>query len=68
LALLGRLEQEGRVLRVEPAQLQEGRDGRLAVVDEAVAQRDDVVLARELPDLVQRRFDPQRAMLNGGGN
>jgi hypothetical protein len=60
LALLGGLQQECRELRVEPAQLQEGRDGRLAVVEEAVAQRDDVVVAGELADLVQRWLHAQR--------
>ena len=46
LALLGGLEQERRLAGRERAQLQEGRHGRLAVLDEAVAQRDQVVLRR----------------------
>ena len=44
LALLGGLEQEGGTVA---AQLQEGRDGRLAVLDEAVGDRDEVVIALE---------------------
>jgi hypothetical protein len=56
LALLGRLEQERRVVAAE---LEERRDGGLAVGDEAVAQGDQVVLAREGPDLVERRLDPR---------
>ena len=43
--LLGRLEQERRP-RERLAELQEGRDGRLAVVDEPVADRDHVRVAR----------------------
>ena len=46
LALLGGLEQERRLAGRERAQLQERRDRRLAVLDEAVAQRDQVVRAR----------------------
>ena len=65
LALLGGLEQEGGVLRVAPAQLEEGADRRLEVVDEAVAQGDEVVLARQLAHLVERRLDGQ---LGRGGS
>ena len=43
------------MLRRGAAQLEEGRDRRLAVVDERVAQRDEVVVARERARLVQRR-------------
>ena len=53
LALLGGLQQERRVLRVGAAELQERRDGRLEIVDERVAQRDEVVLARERAHLVE---------------
>ena len=59
LALLGGLEQEGGELRVAPAQLEERADRCLEVVDEAVAQRDEVVLAGQLAHLVQRRLDGQ---------
>jgi hypothetical protein len=55
LAALGGLEQERRVLRLTAAQLQERRDRCLGVVDEGVAQRDEVVVARELANLVERR-------------
>jgi hypothetical protein len=57
LALLGGLQQEGRVLRPPAAELQERRDRRLAVVDEGVAQRDEIVVARQLADLLEGRFD-----------
>ena len=43
LALLGGLQQEGRAVA---AQLQERGDGRLAVLDEGVGDRDEVVVAR----------------------
>jgi hypothetical protein len=70
--LLGGFEQERGVLGIQTAQLQEGRDRRLAVVDEAAAQGDDVVLAGQLADLVQRRLDAQDRSrpppLNGGGH
>ena len=69
LALLGGLEQEGGELRVAPAQLQEGADRRLEVVDEAVAQGDEVVLARQLAHLVERRLDAQSAdRISGDGH
>jgi len=54
LPLLGGLQQERRPVA---AQLEVGRDGRLAVVDEGVADRDDGVLARERAHLLQRRAD-----------
>ena len=59
LAALGGLEQERGELRLAAAELQERRDGRLGVVDEAVAQRDEVVVGRELADLVEARLDRQ---------
>ena len=68
LALLGRLEQEGGRGGVGAAQLEERRDRRLAVVDEGVAQRHEVVLARQLADLGRRRVDGQRRGLNGDGH
>ena len=52
LALLGRLEQERRA---RAAQLQERGDGRLAVLEERMADRDEVVLGRERADLVEGR-------------
>ncbi len=51
LALLGGLEQERRPAA---AQLEVGGDGRLAVVDERVAQRHERVVARQLAHLVER--------------
>ncbi len=52
--LLGRLEQErGSV----SAQLQVGGDRGLGVVDEGVADRDDVGGARELASLLEARFE-----------
>jgi hypothetical protein len=62
LALLGRLQQErGSVL----AQLEEGGDRRLAVVDEGVAQRDQVVLARQLLHVLQLRRDGRQVSRDG---
>src|ERR1019366_4620180 len=49
--------QEGRLARGERAQLQERRDGRLAVLYERVAERDQVVRARELARAVDVRHD-----------
>ena len=57
LAALGGLEQERLRRRLAAAQLQEGRDRRLGVVDERVAQRDRVVLAGQLANLVEARLD-----------
>ena len=69
LALLGRLEQEaGRPLGLAGAQLEEGRDGRLAVVDEACADGDDVALGGELPGLVEARLDPQLGGVSRDGH
>ena len=62
LALLGGLEQERRA---GAAQLQEGGDGRLAVLDEGVRDRDQVVVAGQGPRLVEARRDLQR--LSGDG-
>ena len=59
LALLGGLQQERGELRVTPAQLQKGADRRLEIVDEGVAQRDEVVLARQRTDLFERWLDAQ---------
>ncbi len=60
LALLGGLEQEARCpLRLAAAQLQEGGDGRLAVVDEGGADRNHVALASELAGSLQGRLQPQ---------
>ena len=68
LALLGGLQQEGgRAIRGVggAAQLQEGRDGRLEVVDEAVAQRDQVVRAGHRPHVGERRLDAQGTRIGG---
>ena len=63
LALIGRFQEErGPVL----AQLEEGRHRRLAVVDERVAQRDQVVVAGQRPHLLQARRD--RGRLSGDGH
>ena len=60
LALLGRLQQEaGRPRRLAGAQLEEGGDRRLAVVDEAGAHRHHVALPGQLPRLLQARLEPQ---------
>ena len=56
LALLGGLEQERRA---GAAQLQERGDRRLAVLDEGVADRDQVVLAGERARLLDARRDLQ---------
>ena len=61
LALLGGLEQEGRA---GAAQLQERRDRRLAVLEERVAHRHEVVLGRERAHLVERRATPSRSSLS----
>ena len=54
LALLGGLEQEaGRPLGLAGAQLEEGRDRRLAVVDEARPHRHHVALAGQLARLAR---------------
>ena len=68
LALLGGLEQERGRLRLGPAQLEERGDRGLAVVDEGVADRDEVVVAGERADLVEARRDRQRGGLNGDGH
>ncbi len=60
LALLGRLEQEaGRPLGLAGAQLEEGGDGRLAVVDEARPDRHDVALAGKGTRLLEPRLEGQ---------
>ena len=51
LPLLGGLQQERRA---GAAQLQERGDGRLAVLDERVRDRDEVVLPRQGPGLLER--------------
>ena len=56
LALLGGLEQEGGA---GAAQLEERGDGRLAVLEERVADRDEVVLGGERADLLERRADAE---------
>ena len=66
LALLGALQQEGRELRVPAPQLEERADRGLEIVDERVAQRDEVVALGELADLVQRRLDGEGP--SGGGH
>ena len=67
LALLGRLEQEaGRPLGLAGAQLEEGRDRRLAVVDEAGADRDDVALRGQLARLLEARLEPQLGLSRDG--
>ncbi len=59
LALLGRLEQEaGSARRLAGSQLEEGRDRRLAVVDEAGAYRHDVALGGQRPRLIEGRLEP----------
>ncbi len=71
LAALGGLEQEGGSSTpptLAPAQLQERRDRGLGVVDEAVAQRDRVVPARQLADLVEARLDRQCGRVTRGGH
>ena len=55
LALLGGLQQEGRVLRVEAAQLEEGAHRRLEVVDEAVPDRNDICSFSQLPGAIELR-------------
>ncbi len=60
LAALGGLQQERRELGLAAAELQERRDRRLGVVDEAVAQRDEVVVGGELAHLLEARLDGQR--------
>ena len=67
LALLGGLQQERGRLRRGPAQLEERGDRGLAVVDEGVADGDEVVVAGQRPDLVEARRDRQRGGLNGDG-
>jgi hypothetical protein len=62
LALLGRLEQERRPVA---AQLQVGGHRRLAVGDERVPQRDEVVLPRQLAHLLERR---RQLEINGDGH
>ena len=57
LALVGGLEQEGGLVAAE---LQEGRDRRLAVVDERLAQRDERVHARELAHRAARLVHIER--------
>jgi hypothetical protein len=52
LALLGRLQQERRAAA---AQLEVRRHRRLAVGDEGVPQRHEVVLVRQRPDLLEAR-------------
>ncbi len=67
LALLGRLEQEaGRPLGLGGAQLQEGRDRRLAVVDEPGADRHDVALLGELARLLEARLELQLGFSRDG--
>ena len=56
LALLGRLQQERRT---GAAQLEEGRDRGLAVLEEGVAHRDEVVLRGERAHLLERRADAE---------
>jgi hypothetical protein len=69
LAALGGLEQEGRELRLAAAQLQERGHRRLGVVDEAVAQGDEVVVARERTHLVEARLDGHHAAgVSGDGH
>ncbi len=65
LTLLGRLEQERGAVA---AQLQVGRDRRLAVGDECVAQRHERVLARQLAHLVEARRQAQPADVSGDGH
>ena len=62
LALLGGLEQERRAVA---AQLQERRHRRLAVLDEAVRDRDQVVVAGQAARLLERRRDLD--VLSDGG-
>ena len=57
LALVGGLEQERRLAGRELAELQERRHRRLAVLDEGVCDRDQVVLACQLAGLLERRLD-----------
>ena len=62
LALLGGLQQEGRP---GAAQLEIGGDRGLAVRDERVAQRDEVVVASQLAHLLEAR---RQVEVNGDGH
>ena len=69
LALLGRLEQEaGRAGGLAGAQLEEGRDRGLAVVDDPRPHRHDVALAGQLARLLQARLEPQLGGVNRYGH
>src|SRR3954447_12010278 len=59
LALLGRLEQEaGRALRLAGAQLEERRDRRLAVIEQAGADRHHVAVLGQSASLLEARLEP----------
>ena len=67
LALLGGLEQEaGSALGLAGAQLEEGGDRGLAVVDEGRADRDDVAALRQPPRLLEARLEPQLGVSGDG--
>jgi hypothetical protein len=60
LPLLGGLEKEaGGPLRLTGAQLEEGRDRGLAIVDETGPDRHHVALLGELASLLEARLEPQ---------
>ncbi len=63
LALICGLEQKRGLARRQRAQLQERRDGRLAILDEAVAQRDQVVRAGKRLSLLEARLDADAGAL-----
>jgi hypothetical protein len=64
-ALLCRLEQECRAVECR-TQFEERRDGRLAIVDEGVPDRDDVGGSRELASPLERRLDRTRRFSRDG--
>ncbi len=66
LPLLGRLQEERRLVRGAGAQLEERRDRRLAVVDEDVPQGHERVVPREGLDLGERGLDRQGGAAHDG--
>ncbi len=67
LPLLGRLEQEaGSPLGLTGAQLEESGDGRLAVVEQACADRHHVAVPGQGARLLQARFEPQLGLSGDG--
>ena len=68
LTLLGGLEQKSGVQRIERAQLEERRHGRLAVVNERDADGDQVVRACQRPRFIERGRDRKRPRARTGGS